>query len=429
MAKKSGKTQKANAGASTTISRRPSPANTRWRRAGVIAATVTIFGGGAIFFLNKDAFNYDELRYTNQASPFANGRGDPLADNFYERIGYGNESLDDYRYLNADTDAFLKKHGASLSDFEAALDKPATGLKCTGKENDNSYAAVKEVYSGTVNKSTFSPVYYCQMPTQLRSNGTRMADYDQSDVEVGRGFEKEELQLDADRLNTLCPREVFEKIGGDHWFHCRDYRSLYSVKNQKDENKHVNEMSSPYGPRWVKMSPNKVHQGVDIPMDIGSNVLAAYDGIVVHSDFWNGSGAGTFGTVVLEHRLADGRLAYTEYTHLDISKVTYGQVVHAGEVIGQSGARGKEGPRHYPAHLHYAEWLGAVGGGNKSTGMPQFTKWEGHEEGKPVNRGHPVNYAVSINHDRGCIQAAVVIPLPKAEPKGVPEAPKSEVKI
>lgn len=101
----------------------------------------------------------------------------------------------------------------------------------------------------------------------------------------------------------------------------------------------------------------------------------------------------TFGTVVLEQRLADGRLAYTEYTHLDISKVTYGQVVHAGEVIGQSGARGKEGPRHYPAHLHYAEWLGAVGGGNKSTGMPQFTKWEGHEEGKPVNRGHPVNYA------------------------------------
>ncbi len=369
MAKKSGKTQKANAGASTTIRRRPSPADTsttirrrpspadtRWRRAGVIAATVTIFGGGAIFFLNKDAFDYDKLRYTNQASPFANGRGDPLADNYY----------------------------------------------------------------------TFSPVYHCQMPTQFRSNGTRMADYDRSDVRVGRGFEEEELQVDADRLNTLCPREEFEKAKGSHWFHCRDYRNVYSPK---DPNEHVDAMSSPYGPRSVTNSPNKVHQGVDIPMGIGSKVLAAYDGIVVHSDFWNGSGDRTYGTVVLEHRLADGRLAYTEYTHLDISKVTYGQVVHAGEVIGQSGARGKEGPRHYPAHLHYAEWLGAVGGGNKSTGMPQFTKWEGHEEGKPVNRGHPVNYAVSINPDRGCIQAAVVIPLPKAEPKGVPEAPKSEVKI
>ncbi|MBU2801560.1 M23 family metallopeptidase [Acidithiobacillus caldus] len=392
----------------------------------MIAATVTIFGGGAIFFLNKDAFDYDKLRYTNQASPFANGRGDPLADNYYEAIGYGNESLDDYIYLNEKTDVLLKQHGASLSDFEAALDKPATGLKCTGKENDNSYAAVEKVYSGTVNKSTFSPVYHCQMPTQFRSNGTRMADYDRSDVRVGRGFEEEELQVDADRLNTLCPREEFEKAKGSHWFHCRDYRNVYSPK---DPNEHVDAMSSPYGPRSVTNSPNKVHQGVDIPMGIGSKVLAAYDGIVVHSDFWNGSGDRTYGTVVLEHRLADGRLAYTEYTHLDISKVTYGQVVHAGEVIGQSGARGKEGPRHYPAHLHYAEWLGAVGGGNKSTGMPQFTKWEGHEEGKPVNRGHPVNYAVSINPDRGCIQAAVVIPLPKAEPKGVPEAPKSEVKI
>ncbi len=59
------------------------PAGWRWRKAGVIAATVTLVGGGAAFYLNKDAFDYDKLRYTNQASPFANGRGDPLADNYY----------------------------------------------------------------------------------------------------------------------------------------------------------------------------------------------------------------------------------------------------------------------------------------------------------------------------------------------------------
>lgn len=66
----------------------------------------------------------------------------------------------------------LRKSGAGYDAFQAALDDDATCLKSArgqhpDRDSDNKWdpAKIQKVHSGTVNGSTFSPVYYCQMHT------------------------------------------------------------------------------------------------------------------------------------------------------------------------------------------------------------------------------------------------------------------------
>jgi len=354
------------------------PAGWRWRKAGVIAATVTLVGGGAAFYLNKDAFDYDKLRSKN--SPFAIGAGkrDPLADNFYERIGYGNDFLADYQYPDADTGVFLKKHGASWSDFEAALDNPATGLKCTGAENDDSYAAVEKVYSGTVNGSTFSPVYYCQMPTASAASGAGA---------------REQLALQC------AGRVQHDAAGFDH---CRDFQDIAGS----------NALVTPFGPEATPAAPvatggdgagpgAEIYLGVDLQAKPGAPVKAVYSGRVVAS-------SPEEHRVVLEHALSDGRLAYTEYGSLDQPAVKVGQAVAPGTVLGKLGADANS-----PAagRLYYAEYLAVDSPADPATG-PHFLNWksmsphpESHTYLTAADLADP-SKLMPINPDRNCIGVA-----------------------
>ncbi|MDR3701717.1 MAG: peptidoglycan DD-metalloendopeptidase family protein [Candidatus Sulfopaludibacter sp.] len=91
------------------------------------------------------------------------------------------------------------------------------------------------------------------------------------------------------------------------------------------------------------------HYGIDIDAQTGDPVRSTADGIVIHE----GMDTGGYGRlVVLDH--GDG--TQTWYAHLSLIKVTVGQDVRRGEVIGAAGSSG-----HATApHLHYEVRVGGV---------------------------------------------------------------------
>lgn len=105
-------------------------------------------------------------------------------------------------------------------------------------------------------------------------------------------------------------------------------------------------ITSCYGLRVdpVYGTPGAMHAGLDIGAAIGTPVVAARDGEVIEAGW-----AGVYGlSVVIDH----GLLGMTRYAHMDEIKVSKGQRVRVGEVIGTVGNTGKStGP-----HLHF-EWI------------------------------------------------------------------------
>ncbi len=102
-----------------------------------------------------------------------------------------------------------------------------------------------------------------------------------------------------------------------------------------------------FGPTTVSLEPplgpyRHFHTGIDISTVIGTPVMAAADGIVVavgHS----ASGYGNF--VVIAH----GAGIETLYGHLLTTKVSFGDRVSRGKVIGLEGSTGfSTGP-----HVHF----------------------------------------------------------------------------
>jgi murein DD-endopeptidase MepM/ murein hydrolase activator NlpD len=86
----------------------------------------------------------------------------------------------------------------------------------------------------------------------------------------------------------------------------------------------------------------RMHEGIDIISDVGTNVYAAGDGIVRFA----GRTAGGYGLVI---ELSHGYGYSTLYAHLDKVLVRPGQSVRRGELIAKSGRSGLvSGP-----HLHY----------------------------------------------------------------------------
>jgi len=84
-----------------------------------------------------------------------------------------------------------------------------------------------------------------------------------------------------------------------------------------------------------------MHEGVDIANTVGTPIIAPADGIVTYT-----GPLGGFGDVVsVDH----GHKISTFYAHLQQHKVSQGQRVRRGDVIGLVGTTGRvTGP-----HLHY----------------------------------------------------------------------------
>ncbi|MGB8705318.1 MAG: peptidoglycan DD-metalloendopeptidase family protein [Gillisia sp.] len=99
-------------------------------------------------------------------------------------------------------------------------------------------------------------------------------------------------------------------------------------------------------------SPRTIHMGLDLWCDAGTAVLAPLDG-TVHS-FQNNEGFGNYGpTIILEH-IVDAKVFYTLYGHLtkkSIKNLAFGQIIEAGDKIGELGSPRVNGD--YAPHLHF----------------------------------------------------------------------------
>lgn len=96
-------------------------------------------------------------------------------------------------------------------------------------------------------------------------------------------------------------------------------------------------ITSPFGPRWRRM-----HNGLDLKVNVGDTIVAAFDGKVRIVKFER-RGYGKY--VVIRH---DNGLE-TVYGHLSAQLVEPNQLVKAGEVIGLGGNTG----RSTGSHLHF----------------------------------------------------------------------------
>jgi LysM repeat protein len=87
---------------------------------------------------------------------------------------------------------------------------------------------------------------------------------------------------------------------------------------------------------------NYVHKGLDIDLDRGDTVKAAFDGVVRYAKYNRGG----FGNLVII-RHYNGLETY--YAHLTKTKVYVNQVIEAGDLVGLGGSTG----RSRSPHLHF----------------------------------------------------------------------------
>ena len=104
----------------------------------------------------------------------------------------------------------------------------------------------------------------------------------------------------------------------------------------------ITRISSFYGERMHPIYRSKqIHRGIDFASPKGTPVVATGDGTVTGTKSWGGYGR----QVTIEHK--DGY--YTRYAHLSKILVDKGDVVAAGDTVGQVGSTGLSTGNH----LHY----------------------------------------------------------------------------
>lgn len=94
------------------------------------------------------------------------------------------------------------------------------------------------------------------------------------------------------------------------------------------------------------------HAGIDLAAKSGTNVLAPLDGVVTDAKIRNNACGGT---LEIDHGTIDGHKTKTRYCHLKNIKVSKGEKVSKGQVVGISGGgKDDEGKgRSSGPHLHF----------------------------------------------------------------------------
>lgn len=108
-------------------------------------------------------------------------------------------------------------------------------------------------------------------------------------------------------------------------------------------------ISSGYGPRWGTM-----HNGIDIAVSDGTDVISIADGVVARSDMTNKTGYGNF--MCVEHNNINGKKKFSCYAHLTQRLKEVGDKVKRGDLIAKSGGgQGVEagGGKSTGPHLHF----------------------------------------------------------------------------
>lgn len=98
----------------------------------------------------------------------------------------------------------------------------------------------------------------------------------------------------------------------------------------------VGAITSPFGPRWGRM-----HYGLDIDLNTGDPVMAAFEGMVRISQY-----SPSYGNVIV---VRHNNGLETLYAHLSERLVNPGTYIQAGDTIGLGGNTG----RSYGSHLHF----------------------------------------------------------------------------
>lgn len=105
-------------------------------------------------------------------------------------------------------------------------------------------------------------------------------------------------------------------------------------------------ITSPFG--WRRhpiFSSRSFHSGVDIGGPYNGNVRASNAGKVIYTGWYGGYGK----VVILDHGQVNGTPTTTLYAHLNSSRVSVGEYVSKGQVVGHEGTTGySTGP-----HVHF----------------------------------------------------------------------------
>lgn len=167
----------------------------------------------------------------------------------------------------------------------------------------------------TLKRKLFSSTIIIILSLLMIVSGPALAINNDSEVET-----KDE---DIDILQTPESPEVIEISDPEVGF-----QMMWPVESHR--------ISNPYGERNLGF-----HTGIDIAAQLGEDIYAAQDGVVVYSGF-----KGTYGYMVIINHNND---VSTSYAHCSKLLVNAGEKVAKGEVIGYVGNTGRStGP-----HLHF----------------------------------------------------------------------------
>lgn len=97
----------------------------------------------------------------------------------------------------------------------------------------------------------------------------------------------------------------------------------------------------------------KTHYGIDIANSTGTPVVSAADGVVSYA-----SPLSTYGNVIMVTHSIDGQIFTSLYAHLSSIKVSKGQVVSKGQIIGGIGTTGNSTGPHLHFEIHLGNWEG-----------------------------------------------------------------------
>ena len=157
--------------------------------------------------------------------------------------------------------------------------------------------------------------------------------------------------------------------------------------------------TSGYGYRTHPIKGGKKHHnGIDISIPDGSDVISVADGEVVRSDMRNKSGYGNL--IIIKHNV-DGENFYSAYAHLTQRLVDAGDKVKQGQKIAESGGG-----------------QGLEGGGGLSTGPHLHFEIRKSETGDWVN---PEKYLSGAEIVKGEIGDQETVTMTVAQKKKVPK--------
>ena len=171
---------------------------------------------------------------------------------------------------------------------------------------------------------------------------------------IGNHYRYDSLRLLSDADLVISVAQKMDLVERQLHRQSKSFDELFDLyKTQEDRlihipaiqpvsDKDLKRMASGYG---MRIDPiyhiPRMHQGMDFASEIGTDVFATGDGVVVQAGFNKGYGL----SILVDH----GYGYQTRYAHLSKKYVNIRQKVKRGEKIGEVGSTGKStGP-----HLHY----------------------------------------------------------------------------